>query len=327
MTSSPELVLSKPRAYLALMRVDHWFKNAFMLLGVVLAFFYRPGLFGPESFGALALAILWTCLVASSNYVLNEFLDAPSDRQHPIKCQRPAARGDVEGWAALLLWGALGLIGVGGGFAVNGPFGAAALLLWVMGCLYNLPPIRTKELPYIDVLSESLNNPIRLLLGWFALIPDRMPPLSLALAYWMLGAFFMAAKRFAELRSIGDQARAARYRKSFRYYDDARLLASMAAYLVAGALFGGIFIVRYKLELILCVPVVAGFFAFYMALSMRDDSPVQHPEKLYRERSFFAYALVTTGVFVALMFLELPFLYTLFQVEAAGIQPLWSLAE
>ena len=78
-----------------------------------------------------------------------------------------------------------------------------------MGLAYNLPPIRTKELPYLDVLSESVNNPLRLFLGWFALIGDKFPPLSLTLAYWMVGAFFMATKRFAEYRHIDDPDTAA----------------------------------------------------------------------------------------------------------------------
>ena len=81
---------------------------------------------------------------------------------------------------------------------MNLPFVATIAFFWIMGVAYNVRPIRTKEVPYVDVLSESVNNPIRLLLGWFALIPDRFPPISLLLAYWMVGAFFMAMKRFAE---------------------------------------------------------------------------------------------------------------------------------
>ena len=30
------------RAYVQIARVDHWFKNSFMVLGVVLAVFYQP---------------------------------------------------------------------------------------------------------------------------------------------------------------------------------------------------------------------------------------------------------------------------------------------
>ena len=31
-------------SYIQIARVDHWFKNVFMLLGVLLAFFYEPAL-------------------------------------------------------------------------------------------------------------------------------------------------------------------------------------------------------------------------------------------------------------------------------------------
>ena len=46
-------------------------------------------------------------------------------------------------------------------------FTLALLALWVMGCVYNIPPVRSKDLPYVDVLSEAINNPIRMLAGWF----------------------------------------------------------------------------------------------------------------------------------------------------------------
>jgi hypothetical protein len=121
-----------------------------------------------------------------------------------------------------------------------------------------------KEWPYLDVLSESLNNPIRLALGWFAVIPDRIPPGSLVLSYWMVGAFLMAVKRLAELRRIGDRDTLAAYRASFAHYTEERLLVSIMFYASACALFGGIFIVRYRLELILFVPLLAGFLAYYL---------------------------------------------------------------
>ena len=30
-------------------------------------------------------------------------------------------------------------------------------------------------MPYLDVLSESVNNPLRLLLGWYAVLPVAVP--------------------------------------------------------------------------------------------------------------------------------------------------------
>jgi len=313
------------RPYIAIARIDHWFKNSFMLLGVVLAVFYEPSVATLSSLWPLGIGVLATCLVASSNYVLNELLDARQDRQHPDKKHRPVPSGLVRSGWAYVEWLVLAAMGFTLALAVNRLFFYAALWLWVMGVLYNVPPIRTKEWPYVDVLSESINNPIRLLLGWFALVTTHVPPLSLAIAYWMLGAFFMAMKRFAEYRHIGDPRVAAAYRRSFRYYTEERLLGSLFFYATACALFAGIFIVRYHLELILFAPLGAGMFAYYFHLSLLPNSPVQNPEHLYRQRGFLAYMILCTVIFLVLMFTSIPFIYHVFNVEPASMQPLWTI--
>src|SRR4029077_10713008 len=280
----------------------HWFKNAFMLLGVILAIFYEPAAASWASLWPLSIAVLATCLVASSNYVLNELLDGPNDRLHPDKRFRPVPSGRVRPGIAYAEWLLLAAIGFALALSLNVLFFLSALSLWVMGVLYNVPPIRTKEWPYVDVLSESINNPIRLLLGWFALVTTRIPPASLVISYWMVGAFFMAMKRFAEYRHIGDPAVAAAYRRSFKYYTEERLLISLFFYATACALFSGIFIVRYHIELILFTPFAAGLFAYYMKLGLQPDSPTQNPEKLHQQRGFVAYLVVCFAAFVILMF-------------------------
>jgi decaprenyl-phosphate phosphoribosyltransferase len=321
----PHSLGSAVRPYVQIARVDHWFKNAFMGLGVLLAVFYRPELFSWVNLTPLLIALAATCLIASSNYVLNEILDAPTDLAHPQKRFRPIPSGQVSLSIAYAEWLLLGAAGLRLALEVNWYFALSGFFLWVMGIVYNVPPIRTKEWPYVDVLSESVNNAIRLLLGWFALITTQVPPLSLTISYWMLGAFFMAAKRYAEYRHIGDRAVAARYRKSFRYYTEERLLVSILFYATACALFAGVFIVRYHLELILFAPVAAGVFAYYLSLGMQPDSPVQNPEKLYRERGFFVYMVAATALFVALMFTSIPTLYEWFNVDGSRMNPLWTI--
>ena len=311
--------------YVQIARTDRWFKNVFMLLGVLVALFLDPSKVGLGHLPIVALALLATCLVASSNYVLNELLDAATDRLHPVKRHRPAAAGQVRASLAVAEWLGLAGIGLGLAWAVHPFFAASALALWVMGIVYNVPPIRTKELAYLDVLSESLNNPVRLLLGWFAVIQDSVPPVSLFIAYWMAGAFFMAMKRLAEYRSIGDPQVAASYRRSFRHYDEESLLVSLFFYVVAAALFSGVFVVRYHLELILALPLVAGFFAYYMKIGLRQDSPVQNPERLHRERGLVLYAAGCAVVILLLMFSHIPVLYDLFNVQTAQTPPLWTL--
>src|SRR5262245_29886060 len=223
-------LLSRLGPYVAIARVDHWFKNAFMLLGTMLALFYHPRLFAWSSFPPFLQALAATCLIASSNYVLNEILDGPTDRLHPSRRHRPVPSGQIRLPLAYFEWASLGAAGLAFSLAVNRYFAGSALALWVMGIAYNVPPLRTKEWPYRDVLSESANNGIRLFLGWFALVTTAVPPLSLTFSYWMLGAFFMATKRFAEYRQLADAAVAAAYRRSFRYYTAERLLVSMFFY-------------------------------------------------------------------------------------------------
>lgn len=311
--------------YVSIARPDHWFKNVFMLFGIVLAFFYQPGAVANLNPLLLVWAFLATCLVASSNYVINEILDAATDRSHPVKHRRPIPSGRVKLPWAYLEWLVVGALGLAMAYAVNLPFFAAAALLWIMGVVYNVRPLRSKELPYLDVLSESVNNPLRLALGWFVVSAVMIPPLSLIVSYWMAGAFFMASKRFAEYRSIGDPLQAAAYRSSFRYYDDERLLISMFFYATAAALFLGVFIIRYHLELILSIPLIAGFFSYYLRVSLKPDSPVQAPEKLYREKGLMVYLTLCIGVFLLLMFVRVNVLYQWFNVTPSELPPLWQL--
>jgi len=314
--------------YIQIARPDHWFKNVFMLFGVVLALFYRQDLFhSPELLldcgKMILIGLAAVCLIVSSNYVINEILDAPTDRSHPSKCHRPIPSGKVKLPIAYAEWILLGAAGLAISWTLNRPFFWSGLALLVMGCLYNIPPIRTKEWIYVDVLSESVNNPLRLLLGWYLVLPNQVPPLSLLISYWMVGAFFMATKRFAEYRWINDPERAAAYRKSFRWYSEENLLISMFVYAIASALFLGVFIVRYRLELILSFPLLAGFYGYYLYVGLKPNSAVQNPEHLYREKGLMVYLTLCVAVFVLLMFWDVPGLYEYFNVAQPNVGSLW----
>lgn len=323
--AGPRSLFEVVSPYVSIARVDHWNKNVFMALGVVLAYFCHPDVFTAWTVVSLLVAVLATCLIASSNYVLNEVLDAPTDRSHPLKKHRPIPSGLVKLPLAYAEWIGLGVVGLGLAWLINVPFFLSGAWLLVMGLIYNVPPVRAKELPYIDVLTESINNPIRLLLGWFAVSAGEFPPVSLLLSYWFVGAFFMASKRFSEYRMISDKAAAGAYRKSFRYYDEQKLLISMFFYVTCFALFLGVFIIRYHLELILVVPLVAGFIAYYLHISFKADSAAQAPEKLYKEKGLMLYLLVCVVAFTGLMFVHIPALYDWFNVVPSKTAPLWKI--
>ena len=79
-------------------------------------------------------------------------------------------------------------------------------------------------------------------------------------------------------------------------------------YASAAMLFFGAFIVRYRLELILSFPLVALFMAMYLHLAFRSDSPVENPEKLYRERGLMLVLVACVVVMTVLLLVDLPFL-------------------
>jgi len=298
--------------YIRIARIDHWFKNVFVLPGVLLALYESPHLLSIASFGKLLFALLCVGLVASSNYVINEILDADRDKLHPVKRNRPVPSGQVNIRLGVLEWIALAVVGLGLSAFLGMWFFATMAGLWIMGCAYNIPPVRLKDKPYADVLSESVNNPLRLLAGWFAVGMTVLPPISLVVAYWFIGAFLMTVKRLAEYRRIGDAELAAEYRSSFRYYNEERLLLCTVYYAVVFGLFFGIFIMRYRLELLLAIPLVAGFIGLYIKLGFKNDSPAQYPEKLYKERPFMLFTGLCFLVIAAMFFIDLPWLHDVF---------------
>jgi hypothetical protein len=101
----------------------------------------------------------------------------------------------------------------------------------------------------------------------------------------------------------------------------------MFFYATLCALMAGIFLVRYHVELILFVPIAAGFFAYYLKIGLQTDSPVQNPEKLHHEKSFMLYVVLSVLVFILLMYTHVPTFYDLFNVEASHIDPLWTLGK
>ncbi len=86
-------LLARVLPYVSIARPDHWFKNVFMVAGVMLALFCHPETLGWDRLVPFLCAVAATCLLASSNYVINEILDAPSDRSHPKKRLRPIPSG------------------------------------------------------------------------------------------------------------------------------------------------------------------------------------------------------------------------------------------
>lgn len=298
--------------YIKIARPDHWFKNIFILPGTIFALLIFPN-YSWGLLGKFILGFFCVCMIASANYVINEWLDAEFDKYHPLKKNRPSVLGNIKKQYVYLEYVILALIGLGLSIFISYYFLLANLFLLIMGIIYNVRPFRTKDKMYLDVLSESINNPIRFLLGWFIVTSSLSMTSSLLIAYWMAGAFLMAVKRYTEYRFINNKEIASLYRRSFRFYDENNLMVSILFYAMSFAFFFGVFMVKYRIELLLSLPLFAILFCWYLKLGMKENSPAQRPEQLYKEKSLSIFIFIIVIVLFVLLYFHFPFLSRLLQ--------------
>lgn len=291
------------KGYLKIARFDHWIKQLFILPGSVFAIFLAGFSF---SWITYLIGIIATCLIASANYVINEYLDREFDKFHPIKKNRPIVSENLKPTLIWLEYAIFSVLGLVLAWQTSLPVFLCIAALWFMGILYNVPPIRLKEIPFIDVLSESINNALRLLIGWFLITSISLPPVSIIIGYWMGGTFLMTAKRFAEYRMIDDKNVAGLYRKSFQYYTEKTLLISAFFYAMISVFFSGIFMIKYRIELLIAIPFLCGLFSYYLYICYKPDSSAQKPEKLFREKGLMIYVILFVILMAVLMVVPIP---------------------
>jgi 4-hydroxybenzoate polyprenyltransferase len=284
--------------YLRPLRFDHWIKNLVVPVGSLLALAARRAYPDVGDAGAILLAFVVSGLVSSVNYAVNEVLDAPFDARHPTKRDRPIPSGRVRVGPLLVLTAALAFLAFGLAWWLLPPgvlVGGASL--FVAGLVYNLPPIRLKDWPYLDTVTESLTNPIRIAIGWYA-VASSAPPALLLLAVWAFGAFLMTGKRLAELRLLGDLA--ARYRPTFRAYSLTGLCVVQLLHGVLGFAVLARLVATQRPEVLPALPLVAVLLGWAFKMTFEPESPLIDPEHLYRRPVFLLVAILVFALLVRL---------------------------
>ena len=296
--------------YLALARPDHFTKHIFIVPGFVLAYLLRGG---PPHLPVvqITLGLLTAICVASANYVINEYLDREFDKYHPTKSRRRAVERVLRSSIVKLEWAAFMAVGLICARIGSKTLFITACIFGLQGIVYNVQPFRSKDKAYWDVISESINNPIRLTIGWVMVDPSTLPPSSLKLAYWIGWAFLMAAKRYSEFREIVASHGVellVRYRASFGGYSEMSLNISCFVYGLLSSFFLAIFLIKYRIEYLILEPAVIALFGYYLALSMRPVSPAQNPEKLFRDPKLIILVAILIGLFIVATFVDMPVL-------------------
>lgn len=192
-------------ALLSGMRPRQWLKNLLVFV---------PMLAGHAIDGAAVLQALLAfvafSLCASSAYLLNDALDAPDDRRHPVKCRRPIASGALPLPVALVASVLLALASLLLCACLNVLLLLAVALYFASTLGYSL---YLKRLLMVDIVALALLYTMCILGGAAA---TRIAP-----SFWLLGfSFFIflslaLLKRHSELlnlrrdRHSGRQQRAA----------------------------------------------------------------------------------------------------------------------
>jgi 4-hydroxybenzoate polyprenyltransferase len=299
------------RAYLRAMRLGRWPRSLALFVGSAAFFYlYREVLFATDITWVVLqslYAFLLTWAISTANYIINEIVDAPYDVHHPTKRNRPLVKGEIKKIpfffmavviSATSLYLALLHFGT--------PFFYSLLALLFAGFIYNIKPIRTKDIPFLDSISESANNPIRFLIGWFAFAASEIwPPLSILLCWWAFGNFLMIAKRLSEFRLLKE--RAGDYRNSLRRYTERALMFGMGASAVIFFLAFFYFAFMFKLEtLLIFSPFVFFYFFLFFRKTMREDEVMEEPERLFMHLKFALYTLFLIAIFFLSSFLDKP---------------------
>ncbi len=186
------------RSMLKALRPHHWAKNLLVFVPLAAAHKISEGI----SVEYALLAFLAFNLCASSVYLLNDLLDLEADRQHPRKCRRPFASGDLPLCVGFMLIPLL-LLG-----AALSAMHLPARFLVVLGGYYALTisySLSLKRIVLVDIITLAELYSARIVAGAMAI--------NVRLSVWLLlFSFFLflslaLLKRYAELDDVRRQGK------------------------------------------------------------------------------------------------------------------------
>ncbi|KTD57896.1 decaprenyl-phosphate phosphoribosyltransferase [Legionella shakespearei] len=156
--------------YFSLLRVPHWSKSVFVMLG----FIYTPipGYFIPALLASLAF-----CLISSAVYIYNDIQDRTEDSLHPHKCRRPIASDRVSVTDAIFLLFLLLFTGLTLGWLISKQLAIILTVYLLINIAYNH---LLKLLPVFDVACIATGFMLRVLAGTVGI--------GIALSGWLLVA-------------------------------------------------------------------------------------------------------------------------------------------
>jgi 4-hydroxybenzoate polyprenyltransferase len=184
----------KIKAVIKVTRPVHWIKN----FSVFAALVFSGSLLDKALFLRVFMAFMTFNLAASATYVFNDLRDSAQDRLHPIKKDRPLARGDLSGSAGLLLAVSLAFVSLISAYMLSYLFFLLILSYILLQLAYSLA---LKNLHIIDILVIAAGFILRIYSGAFVI--DAHLSVWFLLCVISTALFLAAGKRRAELGVVG----------------------------------------------------------------------------------------------------------------------------
>ena len=206
------------------LRPEQWTKNLLIFAAVMFSGQLRNATAVWTSLGAFAVF----CALSSTVYVFNDLADRVADRQHPLKCQRPIACGELGPSVALAAGILLGVSALIAAFLISPGVGAVSMAYLGLLSLYSAA---LKHVVIVDVLVIAGGFVLRAVAGAVAV--------NVPISHWLLvcttllALFLALSKRRHELTLLGDGAIG--HRRSLEEYSP-YLLDQMIAVVTASTL-------------------------------------------------------------------------------------------
>jgi len=196
--------------YLRAIRANQWMKNFIVFTAII----FSGKLFDWPIFLNTLFAFAIFCLLSSTSYLLNDIIDYPYDRRHPIKRFRPIASGQISIHHATFMVFILTIVSLLISLVFSLPFFFLSLLFILLHFFYSL---YLKKFPTIDIFTISFSFMIRAIGG--EVVTGYHIPIWLLLTIFFVSLFMATIKRHAELVSHGKDARESLYRYKEHFLD------------------------------------------------------------------------------------------------------------
>ncbi len=157
------------KGLLRTMRPKQWVKNGFVFLPLVFDF----KMFVTRPLVNTLVGFIVLCALSSVVYLINDAVDAPQDRLHPKKKNRPIAKGIVSIRLAISWAIVLGVLSLALAFWLNTLFGVVAATYLAMQIVYSFV---LKHVVLVDVFVIAIGFVLRVVAGIPLVDAERFSP-------------------------------------------------------------------------------------------------------------------------------------------------------